>query len=180
MVYYGSLSSTRQQQQGLVLLMHKVPERGEGHMALVWCSVAVRCGSQWPPNPNLQHPLKTSALFQLAKTSSKLCSSSLTLSSHNSCMQHNSLMHPIPGTAHPGGTSSIYEPSPTYVLLQQNQPFTMNLWAHLALEEWVMEEAKRLNKVALADMEPRQRNDQFQQTAALKYGVISQWLYRFV
>jgi len=37
-----------------------------------------------------------------------------------------------------------------------------------------MEEAERLNKVALADMEPRQRNDQFQQTAALKYGVISQ------
>jgi len=63
---------------------------------------------------------------------------------------------------------------PTHVSLQQKRPFTMNLQAHLVLEERVMEEAERLNEVVLGDMEPtsRQRNDQFQRTAALKYGFL--------
>jgi len=46
------------------------------------------------------------------------------------------------------------------VSLQQKWLFTANLQAHLVLEEWVMEEAKRLNEAVLGDMEPtsRQRN----------------------
>jgi len=39
-----------------------------------------------------------------------------------------------------------------------------------------MEEAERLNEAALADMQWRQRNDQFRRTTALKYGVIGRQL----
>jgi len=45
-------------------------------------------------------------------------------------MQHDSLMHLIPGIAHLGGTPSMYEPPPTHMSLQQKQPFTTNLQAH--------------------------------------------------
>src|SRR6266850_6618066 len=136
------------------------------------CSVPMMrmCGVKYglpsPPNANLER-LKTPALFQLPKTSSKLCSSSLTVSSCNSCSTTHLCTQFL-------GLPIWVALPPTHVSLQQKWPFTANLWAHLVLEEQVMEKDKRLKKAAIGDMEPTsgQRNDQFQQTAALKYGFL--------
>ena len=83
----------------------------EERAALARRSQVVQRGLPRPPNVDLERLLKDLSLVPAPESEQeavqRLIDRELAL-----FMQHDSLVHPIPGTAHPGGTPSTYEPPP--------------------------------------------------------------------
>lgn len=81
----------------------------EERAALARRSQVVQRGLPRPPNVDLDRLLKDLTLSSASEqeTVQQLINLEIT-----HLMQHDSLVHAIPGTAHPGGTPSTYEPPP--------------------------------------------------------------------
>lgn len=83
----------------------------EEHAALARRSQVVQRGLPRPPNVDLERLLKDLSLVPAPESEQEAVQGLIDLELAH-LMQHDSLMHPIPGTAHPGGTPSTYEPPP--------------------------------------------------------------------
>ena len=83
----------------------------EERAALARRSQVVQLGLPRPPNVDLERLLKDLSLVPASETEQEAAQRLVDLELAQ-LMQHDSLQHPIPGTAHPGGTLSTYEPPP--------------------------------------------------------------------
>ena len=83
----------------------------EERAALARRSQVVQLGLPRPPNVDLERLLKDLSLVPASETEQEAAQRLVDLELAQ-LMQHDSLQHPIPGTAHPGGTLSAYEPPP--------------------------------------------------------------------
>ncbi|KAH9174252.1 pre-mRNA splicing factor component-domain-containing protein [Lactarius sanguifluus] len=96
-------------ESGKVLSVEDAAEQEEERAALARRSQVVRRALPRPPNVDLEHLVPAAETEQ--QEVQRLVDFELVR-----LMHHDALAHPIPGTAHPGGTPSTYEPPPdTYV-----------------------------------------------------------------
>ena len=83
----------------------------EERAALARRSQVVQRGLPRPPNVDLERLLKDLSLVPVAESEQEAVQRLVDLELAQ-LMKHDSLAHSIPGTAHPGGTPSTYEPPP--------------------------------------------------------------------
>ena len=83
----------------------------EERAALARRSQVVQRGLPRPPNVDLERLLEDLSLVPAAETEQQAVQRLVDLELAR-LMQHDALAHPLPGTAHPGGTPSNYEPPP--------------------------------------------------------------------
>jgi pre-mRNA-splicing factor CDC5/CEF1 len=83
----------------------------EERAALARRSEAVKRGLPRPPNVDLERLLKDLSLTSAPENEQDAVQRLIDIELAQ-LMQHDSLVHPIPGTAHPGGTPSMYSPPP--------------------------------------------------------------------
>ncbi len=83
----------------------------EERAALARRSQVVRCGLPRPPNVDLERLLNDLSLVPPPEGEQEAVQRLIDLELAQ-LMKHDSLAHLIPGTAHPGGTPSTYEPPP--------------------------------------------------------------------
>ncbi|KAI0253901.1 pre-mRNA splicing factor component-domain-containing protein [Lactifluus subvellereus] len=89
----------------------KLRKEEEERAALARRSQVVQRGLPRPPNVDLERLLKELSLVPAPETEQEATQRLVDVELVR-LMQHDSLQHPIPGTAHPGGTPSTYEPPP--------------------------------------------------------------------
>jgi len=83
----------------------------EERAALARRSQVVQRGLPRPPNVDLERLLEDLSLVPATETEQQAAQRLVDLELVR-LMQHDTLAHPIPGTVHPGGTPSPYEPPP--------------------------------------------------------------------
>ncbi|KAI9456229.1 pre-mRNA splicing factor component-domain-containing protein [Lactarius psammicola] len=83
----------------------------EERAALARRSQVVQRGLPRPPNVDLERLLEDLSLVPATETEQQAVQRLVDLELTR-LMHHDALAHPIPGTAHPGGTPSTYEPPP--------------------------------------------------------------------
>ncbi|KAI9510380.1 pre-mRNA splicing factor component-domain-containing protein [Russula earlei] len=83
----------------------------EERVALARRSLVVQRGLPRPPNVDVERLLKDLSLVPSPEGEHEAVQRLIDVELAH-LMQHDSLTHPIPGTAHPGGTPSTYEPPP--------------------------------------------------------------------
>ena len=83
----------------------------EERAALARRSEAVKRGLPRPPNVDLERLLKDLSLTPAPENEQKAVRRLIDIELAQ-LVQYDSLVHPIPGTAHPGGTPSMYSPPP--------------------------------------------------------------------
>jgi pre-mRNA-splicing factor CDC5/CEF1 len=83
----------------------------EERAALARRSQVVQRGLPRPPNVDLERLVKDLSLVPTPETEQEAAQRLVDLELAH-LMLHDSLVHPVPGTAHPGGTPSTYEPPP--------------------------------------------------------------------
>ncbi|KAI0049679.1 hypothetical protein FA95DRAFT_1581584 [Auriscalpium vulgare] len=83
----------------------------EQRKALARRSQAVQLGLPRPPNVDIERLLRDLSLVPAAESQSEAGQRLVDLELAR-LVHHDSIVHPVPGTAHPGGTLSTYEPPP--------------------------------------------------------------------